>query len=266
MDKLQWFKFTPSDYMMGKIQRCPEITQARFLRLCCLYWNKESNLSIEDGIIEIDKEHFDILTSKKVIKVSDTHVIIDFLDEQLDEIAQTSKGKSRAAKARWDKHKADKNKDANEMQNDADAMHVHTDAMQNDADKTIQDKTIQDKPQTPKGDCHLYDNFEPNLERLLQQINHAFGKKYQKISDKVKAKYKVLLKSHKWVDIKNAINSVKDDKFHIDSGYKYATPEFFSRPDKIDMYGFKSEIEKKYTGENALLVNNMDKYLKAGQS
>ena len=131
---------------------------------------------------------------------------------------------------------------------------------------SVNDTDINNKPQTPKGDSHLYDNFESNLERLLHQINHAFGKKYQKISDKVKAKYKVLLKSHQWVDVKAAIDAVKDDKFHIDSGYKYATPEFFSRPDKIDMYGFKSEIEKKYTGENALLVNNMEKYLKAGQS
>ena len=65
MDKLQWFKFTPSDWMMGKIQRCPEITQARFMRLCCLYWNKECLLSIEDAEIEIDKEHLDILIAKK---------------------------------------------------------------------------------------------------------------------------------------------------------------------------------------------------------
>jgi hypothetical protein len=141
-----------------------------------------------------------------------------------------------------------------------------TDSVSDSVSVNVNDTDINNIPQTPKGDSYLYDNFEPNLERLLNQINYAFGKKYQKISDKVKAKYKVLLKSHKWVDIKNAINAVKDDKFHIDSNYKYATPEFFSRPDKIDMYGFKSEIEKKYTGENALLVNNMDKYLKSGQS
>lgn len=130
----------------------------------------------------------------------------------------------------------------------------------------VNDTDINNKPQTPKGDSDLYVNFDLNLERLLNHINHSFGKKYQKISDKVKAKYKVLLKSHQWFDVKAAIDAVKLDKFHIDSGYKYATPEFFSRPDKIDMYGFKSEIEKKYTGENALLVNNMEKYLKAGQS
>lgn len=94
MDKLQWFKFTPSDWMMGKIQRCPEITQARFLRLCCLYWNKDCEISIEDAEIEIDKEHFDILVSKKIISVSSTNINISFLDEQNLEIKEVSKDKS----------------------------------------------------------------------------------------------------------------------------------------------------------------------------
>lgn len=94
MDKLQWFKFTPSDWFMGKIQRCSEITQARFLRLCCLYWNKECNLSIEDATIEIDKEHLDILISKKIISVNNTHLNISFLDEQFLEIQDNATNKS----------------------------------------------------------------------------------------------------------------------------------------------------------------------------
>lgn len=94
MDKLQWFKFTPSDWMMGKIQRCPEVTQARFLRLCCLYWNKKCEISIDDAIIEIDKEHFDILKSKKIISVNDTHFNISFLDEQFLQINEDTKSKS----------------------------------------------------------------------------------------------------------------------------------------------------------------------------
>lgn len=94
MDKLQWFKFTPSDWMMGKIQRCPEITQARFLRLCCLYWNKNCEISIEDAEIEIDKEHYDILVSRKIISISETNINISFLDEQNLEIKEVSKDKS----------------------------------------------------------------------------------------------------------------------------------------------------------------------------
>ena len=131
-----------------------------------------------------------------------------------------------------------------------------------DKQETIEQGTIeQEILQTPKGD-----SFDYHLSRLLESINNSFGKQYRVINDKTKAKYKTLLKNYKWSDVVNAIKAVKLDKFHIDSGYKYATPEFFSRPDKIDMYGFKSEVEKKYTGENSLLVNNIDKYLKAGQS
>ena len=113
---------------------------------------------------------------------------------------------------------------------------------------------------------NVNNDLEKNFDKLIKRINSTFGKQYRTLNDNLKTKYKKLLVNYTWEDVIHSINAVKLDKFHIDSGYKYATPEFFSRPDKIDMYGFKSEIEKKYTGENALLVNNMDKYLKAGQS
>lgn len=95
MEKLPWFKFTPSNWMMGKIQRCPEVTQARFVRLCSLYWNKDCELSIEDAEIEIDKEHFDILVAKKIISKNETFFNIGFLDEQYLEIQELNKGKSK---------------------------------------------------------------------------------------------------------------------------------------------------------------------------
>lgn len=98
MDKLQWFKFTPTDWIMGKIQRCPEITQARFMRLICLYWNKECVLSFEDAEIEIDKEHLDILIGKKIIKKENDFICIDFLNEQFKEIECSKEDKSTSAK------------------------------------------------------------------------------------------------------------------------------------------------------------------------
>lgn len=112
MDKLQWFKFAPTDWIMGKIQRCPEITQARFLRLICLYWNKECQLSYEDAEIEIDKEHLDILISKKIIKNNNKFICIDFLNEQFKEIECSKEDKSTSAKIgnlkRWHKPIYDK--------------------------------------------------------------------------------------------------------------------------------------------------------------
>lgn len=106
MDKLQWFKFYPSDWMMGKIMRCPEITQARFLRLCCLYWNKETSMSEEDARIEIDDEHFDILLKKKIILLVDGYISITFLNDQLVGIMETSKKASIAGKKSAERRKA----------------------------------------------------------------------------------------------------------------------------------------------------------------
>jgi hypothetical protein len=107
MDKLQWFKFRPSDWMMGKIQRCPEITQARFLRLCCLYWNKECVLSIEDAEIEIDEEHLITLFKKKIVGKDDNFIHINFLDEQFKEREDNSSERSKAGSIgnlkRWHK-------------------------------------------------------------------------------------------------------------------------------------------------------------------
>jgi len=141
MDKLQWFKFSYADWRMGKIQRCSEITQARFINLCCLYWSKESNLTLEDAEIEIDKEHLDVLLKKKIIESDGEIIFIKFLDEQLIEITETSKDKSNAAKARWDKYRQSKK----EKETNADAMQVHTNALQNDAEESREEETRVEK-------------------------------------------------------------------------------------------------------------------------
>lgn len=98
MDNLQWFKFNPSNWIMGKIQRCPEDTQARFIRLCCLYWNKSCEMSVEDSIIEIDENHFNTLVSKKVLMVADDSISILFLDTQWDNISKDIDKKSISGK------------------------------------------------------------------------------------------------------------------------------------------------------------------------
>lgn len=126
MDKLQWFKFTPTDWVMGKIQRCPELTQARFMRLICLYWNKECLLSYEDAEIEIDKEHLDILISKKVIKNDNGFLVIEFLNEQLENITETSEKRRQAVLLRWTKVK----------QNDTSVLQSDTSVLQSDTEKS----------------------------------------------------------------------------------------------------------------------------------
>lgn len=128
MEKLSWFKFTPSDWVMGKIQRCPEITQARFMRLCCIYWNKDCILTFEEADIEVDKEHLDILVSKKIIKIENDFILIEFLKDQLEEITLTSEKRRDAVNKRWAKQKGKntsvKEKNTSVLQNDTDKSRV----------------------------------------------------------------------------------------------------------------------------------------------
>ncbi len=123
MDKLTWFKFTPSDWMMGKIQRCSVETRGMFMNLCCLYWNKECDLSVEDAEIEVDEKPFKEMVKKKVVLIDGDNIRISFLDEQMEEILETSEKRRDAANKRWAKKNAK-------------AMQVHASALQNDADKS----------------------------------------------------------------------------------------------------------------------------------
>jgi hypothetical protein len=205
MDKLTWFKFTPSDWMMGKIQRCPEITQARFMRLCCLYWNKECNLSVQDAIIEIDEEHYNILISKKIIKSNEDNIFIDFLDELISEITEISKGKSKAAKVRWEKYRESKTV-KKDMHVHTDAMHVHTDAMQNDAsamqndaekrreDKRREENIKKEKYKKEKGVPPPFTDFIIHCREKAKEMNIIIDEKL------IKTKFDAWLENG-WMDM-----------------------------------------------------------------
>jgi hypothetical protein len=97
MDNLQWFKFSPADWMMGRIQRQPAQVQVDFLRVCCQYWKNEGNYSIEDARLEA-MDSYDVLVKYKIIKENNDNVVIEFLDEQLDGIEEKRKQASEAGK------------------------------------------------------------------------------------------------------------------------------------------------------------------------
>ena len=168
MDKLQWFKFSHIDWMMGKIQRCPEVTQARFIKLVCLYWNKECNLSLEDSIIEIDKEHIDILISKKVISINDEHIFIDFLDEQMDNILETSKKNSKAGKKSAALRKANSEQVFNDRS---------TTVQRNSTDKIREEETRKDKIRIRKDISSFFDDkikeYKLDVEKVYLELDAA---------------------------------------------------------------------------------------------
>jgi hypothetical protein len=78
-----------------------------------------------------------------------------------------------------------------------------------------------------------------DYEALLQFINVTFNRKFQVFNDKVKSKYSSLLKQgYTKNQVMNAIINCKSNQYHKEKNYQYCTPEFFSRTDVIDKYGF----------------------------
>ena len=173
MDKLTWFKFTPSDWIMGKIMKCSETTQARFIRLMCLYWNKKCTLTIEDAEIEIDEEHLEVLLKKKIIKADDKFIFIDFLDEQIDEIEIMREKRKKAAEARWKKKKSD----SNAMQDDASASKNDASAMQSDAEKKREEKRRKEKKREEYIDILFFFNDQDFQEIWLEWLKVRKSKK-----------------------------------------------------------------------------------------
>ena len=107
MSKLTWFKFSPSDWMMGRVQKCTPETQANFIRLCCVYWNKNGQLSTAKAIIEVGEEIFKELQDKHLIELSEDFTFIKFLDEQLNIIHEKHEKKVKAGKKAASKKSAD---------------------------------------------------------------------------------------------------------------------------------------------------------------
>lgn len=270
MEKLVWFKFSPRDWVMGKIQRCPEVTQARFVRLMCMYWNKECEMTLEDAEIEIDKEHLDILISKKVILVENDFIKIKFLDENFEKSeGKTNKLRISGKIGNLKKHNPDlyerfKNQDitldeALELQKNKVATlsppESHPISTQSHfvAEKRREEESREDKSRIDKKEKVKKESASTlDFDKFLAFFNQTFNKRVTVFDTSIKNKYKARLKSgYTKENIIDAMINVSKDSFHIDTNYKHIGLDFFARPDKLTKYGFKSEkktVTNNYNG------------------
>jgi len=92
--KLPYFKFNPSEYLTGDIQLCSIAAQGVFVNICCLYWTRSCVLTRE----QLSKRYDEALIAELscVLKYEGEQVVIDFLNEQFDEISETKRVQSHA--------------------------------------------------------------------------------------------------------------------------------------------------------------------------
>lgn len=171
MEKLQWFKFSYADWRMGKIQKCDEITQARFINLCCLYWSKDGLLTFEDAEIEIETEHLEALIKRKIIKVKDEFIKIEFLDEQIENISETSEKRRDAVLKRWDKVK----------ENNTKVKQNNTSVLQNDTEESRVDKSREEKKRKDNIKSEFFK--ETSAMDLIQKQWSITDKRFKELKD-----------------------------------------------------------------------------------
>lgn len=162
MKDLQWFKFSPLNWMTGRIRKEPEKIQIAFLELMCQYWKNGCKMTIDQASLEIG-EKIQVLLKRKIVKVEGDNIKISFLDEQILSIEDTSVIRSKAALSRWNKVQS------KSMQVHASALQDNANGMQSDADKIRQDKTREDKINLSK---NFSDDFYQSASEAFEEIKN----------------------------------------------------------------------------------------------
>lgn len=236
--ELPYFKFEPAEWQNGSIQMCSPESKMLFIDICCNYWQRLGDVPYAFALHAVCKGNEKALQELKqagVIHVKDDKISIVFLDEQLEERISISDKARESARRRWDSKK-----------NDANALQTQSKGNAKRKEK----KRKEDKQSIDWG-------------ILIQYLNEKTGRRFQLINDKLKSKYRARLKEGYTKDnIRFAIDNAIKVQTHIDNGFQYLTPEFFSRSDTLDKYG----MERKETGKDKRVLAMEEQIRKYGKS
>ena len=76
-----------------------------------------------------------------------------------------------------------------------------------------------------------------NFDKLLSFLNSKTGRNFKIINEATKKKYYARLKEgYTKDDILKAITNAINSDYHKENNFKFLTPEFFSRADKLNLY------------------------------
>lgn len=103
----------------------------------------------------------------------------------------------------------------------------------------------------------INNNNDVNVEHidfvsLLDVINETFGRSFRVINQKNRTAFNARMKQgYKKTDILTAIKNCKTNDYHVNTNYRYCTPEFFSRADVLDKYSSVTIADIKTEKSNA---------------
>lgn len=81
--ELPFFKFNPTEWLIGKISFQSLEVQGAFIQCCCMFWKNSGVIKVDDIDYRIGKDNLSRLIEFDFIKVEDGFLRIEFLEEQL---------------------------------------------------------------------------------------------------------------------------------------------------------------------------------------
>ncbi len=146
---MEWFKFPVTKWLLPKYQRLSAEAQSDYINLCCMYWYQEGELTVEDA-----SENAELEALQKVIDIDDGMIHIDFLQEQLKEVAEKHKRRVEAGRKGGKASKASSSNAqamlSNAQAKGSNAKKSSSKSKQTQADKIRVDKSRVDKNRIDK--------------------------------------------------------------------------------------------------------------------
>ena len=217
--ELPYFKFFVSEWFQGDITLETMKVQGVFVNVCAYYWSKlgEIDLKTLQKRFKNSKKEIQTLVKEGFLTLENESEIvrIKFLDEQINERNSLSIKNKENAMKRWGNvpNECDRNATASVSQCQSDA---------------IKNKS-KNKKKNKKGRDSRYISFVELFNQLTQRSFKGDNKSERAFIARFKEGYDR-------DQFTKAINNAKKDPYHIETGFKYLTPEYITRPDQLEKW------------------------------
>ena len=156
--------------MMGRISRQPAEVQVAFIRLCCVYWNAECEMSTDHAELEADG-HLQRLLQTRLVETNGPSVFIKFLDIQWEDANLHRTKMSEAGKRSAERRSTKVEENPTKVEPMLNLPSTYVEPTFNREEKRREDKR-------EKKDCVLFDQFWALYPRKTskQSASKAFVK------------------------------------------------------------------------------------------
>ncbi len=157
--------------MMGRISRQPAEVQVAFIRLCCVYWNAECEMSTDHAELEADG-HLERLLQTRLVESNGPSVFIKFLDIQWEEANLHRTKMSQAGKRSAERRSAKVEENSTKVEHMLNLPSTNVEPVFNREEKRREEK------KRGESTCVLFDQFWAIYPRKTskQSASKAFAK------------------------------------------------------------------------------------------